>query len=42
MLHNFLEKCGNLKMTTLKFNCTFLKQDLKSKTEKLKYQNRII
>ena len=33
---------GNRKMTTLKFKCTILKQDLKSKTEKLKYQKKII
>ena len=29
-------------MTTLEFKCTMLKQDLKSKTEKLKYQKKII
>ena len=29
-------------MTTLEFKCTILKQDLKSKTEKLKYQKKII
>ena len=29
-------------MTTLKFKCKILKQDLKSKTEKLKYQKKII
>ena len=29
-------------MTTLEFKCAMLKQDLKSKTEKLKYQKKII
>ena len=29
-------------MTTLKFKCKILKQDLKSKTEKFKYQKKII
>ena len=29
-------------MATLEFKCTMLKQDLKSKTEKLKYQKEII
>ena len=29
-------------MTTLKFKCKILKQDLKSKSEKLKYQKKII
>ena len=29
-------------MTTLKFKCKILKQDLNSKTEKLKYQKKII
>ena len=29
-------------MTTLEFQCLTMKQDLKSKTEKLKYQKKII
>ena len=42
LLNKFLKNNSNTKMTTLKFKCTILKQDLKSKTEKLKYQNKII
>ena len=42
LLNKFLKNYGNTKMTTLEFKCTMLKQDLKSKTEKLKYQKRII
>ena len=37
-----LKNYGNRKMTTLKFKCTMLKQDLKSKTKNLKYQKKII
>ena len=42
LLNKFLKNYGNTKMTTLEFKCTMLKQDLKSKTEKLKYQKKII
>ena len=42
LLNNFLKHYGNTKMKTLEFKCTMLKQDLKSKTEKLKYQKKII
>ena len=42
LLNRFLKNYGNTKMTTLEFKCTMLKQDLKSKTEKLEYQKKII
>ena len=42
LLNKFLKNYGNTKMATLKFKCTMLKQDLKSKTEKLRYQKKII
>ena len=42
LLNKFLKNYGNTKMKTLEFKCTMLKQDLKSKTEKLKYQKKII
>ena len=42
LLNKFLKNYGNTRMTTLKFKCTMLKQDLKSKTEKLRYQKKII
>ena len=38
----FLTNYGNTKMTTLQFKFTMLKQDLKSKTAKLRYQKKII
>ena len=41
LLNKFLKNYGNTKMTTFEFKCTILKQDLKSKTEKLKYQKKI-
>ena len=42
LLNKFLKNYGNTKMTTLEFKCAMLKQDLKSKTKKLKYQKKII
>ena len=42
LLNKFLENYGNTRMATLKFKCITLKQDLKSKTEKLRYQKKII
>ena len=42
LLNKFLKNYGNTKTGTLKFKCTMLKQDLKSKTEKLRYQKKII
>ena len=42
LLNKFLKNYGTIKITTLKFKCTMLKQDLKSKIEKLKYQKKII
>ena len=42
LLNKFLKNYGNTKLTTLEFKCKMLKQDLKSKTEKLKYQKKII
>ena len=41
LLNKFLKNYGNTKMTTFEFKCTILKQDLKSKTEKLKYQKKL-
>ena len=41
LLNKFFKNYGNTKMTTLEFKCTTLKQDSKSKTEKLKYQKKI-
>ena len=41
LLNKFFKNYGNTKMTTHEFNCTMLKQDLKSKTQKLKYQKEI-
>ena len=41
-LNKFLKNYGNTKMTALKLKCTMLKQDFKSKTEKLKFQKKII
>ena len=43
LLNNFFKKSyGNIRMATLKFKCRMLKEDLKSKTEKLRYQKKII
>ena len=44
LLNKFFKNYGNTKMTTLKFKCTctILKQYLKSKTDKLKHQKKII
>ena len=42
LLDKFFKKHGNTKITTLTFKCIILKKDLKSKTEKLKYQKKII
>ena len=42
LLERFFEKHGKEKITTLKFKCTPLKQDLRSRTEKPKYQKKII
>ena len=42
LLNKFQKNYGNTKMTTLEFQCLTMKQDLKSKTEKLKYQKKII
>ena len=42
LLNKFVKNYGNIKMTTLKFKCTMLKQDLKNKTKKLRYQKKII
>ena len=41
-LNFFLKDYGNTKVTLLKSKCKMLKQDLKSKTEKLKDQKKII
>ena len=42
LLNKFLKNYGNTKMATLEFKCIMLKLDLKSNTEKLKYQKEII
>ena len=42
MLHGLTKKLGNTKMRTLEIKLALLKQDLRSKSEKLQHEKKII